>query len=160
MSRRKTRASETTHETREEDDSRYDEVWQPPALLDAPPPRVGFVQRWVATSILGSEVPHHTMRRFREGWTARPADSVPANFPVPTLTHGAYAGSIGVEGMILCELPEARAQARDRYFKRKTGELDEFVESSLQKAERAGGVPLRRNVESSVSHGKRIADDD
>ena len=159
MSRRKSRQAEENHPTRE-DDSRFDEVWQPPALLDAPPARDGMRQRWVATSILGSEVPHHTMRRFREGWTPRPADTVPTSFPVPTLTHGQYVGAIGVEGMILCELPEIRAQARERYFKHKTGELDEFVESSLQKAERAGGIPLRREVDSSVSHGKRIADDD
>ena len=81
MSRRKSRLSEENHPTRE-DDSRFDEVWQPPALLDAPPARDGMRQRWVATSILGSEVPHHTMRRFREGWTPRPADTVPTSFPV------------------------------------------------------------------------------
>lgn len=158
MSKRHTRNSEVIHHNREEE-VRAD-VWKPPAVLDAPPAREGFRQRWVATSILGDPVPHHTVRRFREGWTPRPKDTVPSNFPVPTITHGEYEGFIGVEGMLLCELPEERAQARERYFGKKTGDLNTFVENQLNKVEKVGGVPIQRESESSYSRGPgRVADD-
>lgn len=155
---RASREAETLHPTRE-DESRA-EMWTPPAVLDAPPARPGFRQRWVSTSILGQPVPHHTVRRFREGWTPRPADSVPKDFHVPTIAHGEYKGYIGVEGMILCELPEERAKARERYFQQKTNELDSFVDNALNKVEKAGGVPIDRDRKTSVSRGPgRVADD-
>jgi hypothetical protein len=62
--------------------------------------------------------------------------------------------------MILCELPEERAQARERYFQKKTSDLDSFIDNALNKVERAGGVPIERNRETSVSRGPgRVAED-
>tara|TARA_R110000803_G_scaffold91406_4_gene158788 strand:+ start:214 stop:693 length:480 start_codon:yes stop_codon:yes gene_type:complete len=159
MSRRSTRQSETIHPSRDEED-RAEAAWIPPAVLDAPPVREGFRQRWVATSILGEPVPHHTVRRLREGWTPRPKDTVPDSFPVPTIAHGEYEGFIGVEGMLLCELPEARARARERYFKGKTNDLSKSIDTGLNRAEQAGGIAIAREGESSHSRGpSRVASD-
>ena len=155
---RASRNSQNTHPTREEDTRA--EVWTPPAVLDAPPAREGMRQRGVATSILGEPVPHHTTRRFREGWTPRPSDTVPEDFPVPTIAHGEHEGCIGVEGMILCEMPEERVEARKRYFKQKTGDLNTYVENQLNKVERSGGVAIDRDMQSSYSRGPgRVASD-
>jgi hypothetical protein len=155
---RASRKSKDLHPTREEE-SRAD-VWTPPAVLDAPPAREGYRQRWVATSILGNDVPHHTVRRFREGWTPRPKDTVPKDFPVPTIAQGEHAGFIGVEGMLLCELPEERAEARERYFAKKNGDQNAFVDNALNKVEQAGGVAINRDRESTYDRGPgRVADD-
>jgi len=155
---RASRNSKKIHPTRE-DDSRAD-LWKPPAVLDAPPPRDGYRQRWVATSILGEPVPHHTVRRFREGWTPRPKDTVSDDFPVPTIAHGEFEGFIGVEGMLLCELPEDRAQARKEYFSKKTGDLNAFVDNALNKVEQTGGVAINRESDSTYSRGPgRVASD-
>ena len=156
MPGRKARDVENEFESR--DDQSRPEVWSPPTLLEAPPARPGMEQRWVSTSILGKDVPHHTMKRFREGWVPRAADTVPEDFPVPTITHGQFVGAIGIEGMILCEMPEEKISARKRYFRQKTKDLELFVDSSLGKTEREGGIPIDRIRRSEVTRG-RIADD-
>jgi hypothetical protein len=51
---RNVRAEETRMSVRDEE-SRPQTHWTPPALLDAPEPRTGYVQRWVATSIQGKD---------------------------------------------------------------------------------------------------------
>jgi len=160
MSRRQSRNSENRHPTREEETRA--EMWVPPAVLDAPPARDGYRQRWIATQIQGQDVPHHVMRRFREGWTPRPMETIPQDFHVPTITHGQYEGYVGVEGMILCELPEERARARAKYFAGKTGELNQFVEQQLDNVERAGGEKIEREFESSVTNSRpaHVAEDD
>ena len=154
---RTTRTAEKNHPARE--DISRDETWSPPALLEAPPARDRMRQRWISTQILGQEIPHHTMKRFREGWTPRPADSVPKDFPIPTITHGQWEGLIGVEGMILCEMSEGKVAARTAYFARKNADMNQFVESNLNKVERAGGLGIDRSLHSSVSRGQKIADD-
>ena len=116
-------------------------------------------QRWVSTQILGQDIPHHTMKRFREGWSPRPADTIPKDFPVPTIAQGQWAGHIGIEGMILCEMPETKVASRRKYFAKKNADLNLFVESNLNKVEQTGGVSIDRNVQSSVSRGQKIVDD-
>ena len=160
MANRKTReATDEQHTTR--DDESRDEVWSEGSLLEAPPAREGFRQRWVSTQILGKEVPQHTLKRFREGWTPRSTDSIPEDFPVPTFEHASYGNVIGVEGQILCEITEAKAQARERYFAKKSGRLKSFVDENLNKVQQHGDTNIHRTNDESFSHGqKRIADDD
>jgi hypothetical protein len=158
MAIRKSRNQEDPISTRE-DEIRAIDDWTPPAVLDAPPPREGMHQHWVSTQILGEDIPHHVTKRLREGWAPRPADTVPKEFPVPTITQGQWEGFIGVEGMLLCEMPVERVAARTRYFKKKTGELDRYMDEGLNSAEARGGVPIERERHSTVSGGKRIADD-
>jgi len=154
---RTSRNSENAHTTREENSR--DETWSPPSMLEAPPAREGMRQRWVSTQILGQDIPHHTMKRFREGWSPRPADTIPKDFPVPTIAQGQWAGHIGVEGMILCEMPETKVASRRKYFAKKNADLNKFVDSNLNKVEQSGGLSIDRNVQSSVSRGQKIVDD-
>ena len=49
---RNVRAQESRENIRAEE-ARPDTAWKPPSLLDAPKPRPGYVQRWIATSIQG-----------------------------------------------------------------------------------------------------------
>ena len=108
--KRNVRANETRNSTRNEQ-SRPDTAWKPPSLLDAPEPRPGYTQRWIATSIQGKETPDNVYKRMREGWEPRSADSVKDPL-FPTINHGQWAGSIGIEGMLLCEMPEEKASSR------------------------------------------------
>ena len=48
MSERNVRANEARDNVRDVE-TRPQTTWTPPALLDAPEPRAGIVQRWVAT---------------------------------------------------------------------------------------------------------------
>jgi hypothetical protein len=135
------------------------EAWTQPSLLDAPPARPGMHQRWVNTSILGKDVPHHVTKRQREGWSPRPADTVPEGFPVPTLEHGPHAGCVGVEGMILMEMPEARVEARRKFFATKTSDQQMFVDAQLGREEHQGGIPITQDKRLTSSRGQRVMDD-
>ena len=95
--KRNVRANETRSSTRNEQ-SRPDTAWKPPSLLDAPEPRPGYTQRWIATSIQGKETPDNVYKRMREGWEPRKADTVKEKL-FPTINHGQWAGSIGIEGI-------------------------------------------------------------
>ena len=90
--RRNVRASETRNDVRVEQ-ARPDTAWQPPSLLDAPNPRPGMVQRWIATSIQGKDTPDNVYKRMRAGWNPRAADTV-KDQRYPTINHGQWAGSI------------------------------------------------------------------
>ena len=151
--KRTSREAEETHLDRE--DLSREDIWEPPALLEAPPARPGMRQRWVSTSILGKDVPQHAARRFREGWTPRPANTVPNDFYVPTIAHGQFEGVVGVEGMILCEMPEERAQARDRYFRGKTSDQQRFVNQALDKVAQSGGVEIDKTSKEGIDRGSR-----
>ena len=69
---RNVRASESRKKSREAE-ARPVAAWKPPSLLDAPTPRNGMVQRWVATSIQGRDTPDNVYKRMRAGWNPRPA---------------------------------------------------------------------------------------
>jgi len=160
----KTRVDEEQEINETREDFSRDDVWAQASVLEAPPAREGYRQRWVSVSILGKEVPHHVMKRLREGWVPRSTDTIPEDWPVPTIEHGQFAGAVGVEGMILFELPEARAQARERYFQGKTGDQNRFVNQQLNSVEKTSGmgVDIERTEKRTFSTGNRrtaVADD-
>lgn len=156
-----TRTREQEDQTLDRDVESREEEWLPPSVLDAPPAREGFRQRWIATRILGEEIPAHTMKRLREGWSPRKVDTLPDGFPVPTFNHGTHGDVIGVEGLILCEMPIGRVKARDNYYRNKTNDQNLSVEKDLQRVEKATGERfVERQFKSSVNRGQRVADDE
>lgn len=135
--------------------------WVRPTSLEAPPPRPGFVQRWIRVAVFGIEDPSNAMRKFREGWKPRPASTIPPDFPVPTISHGQWAGCIGVEGMILCEMPKALADKRNNYYMNKTRNIEDAIERELQK-ESHPKMPIIQNRKSQSQLVKvpKAADDE
>jgi len=153
---RKARSSQSAHPDREWE-TRAE--WEDAALLEAPPPRDGYRQRWVSTSILGQDLPQQVARRLRQGWTPRPADTVPDTYHVPTVAHGQFEGCIGVEGMILCELPEERAQARARHYKEITDSQTDFVDKALKDGARSGRARIQKESDLDFNRGNKVASD-
>ena len=153
MSERNVRASESRENIRDEE-SRPQTSWTPPALLDAPEPRAGFVQRWVATSIQGKDTPDNVYKRMREGWEARPASTV-KNQLFPTINHGQWEGCIGIEGMLLCEMPIEQHKSMKDYYANRNYEQNESLSGDLDALNRSGGPRVYQTRESSVSKGRR-----
>ena len=154
--KRNVRARETRSNNSREQTARAQTSWKPASLLDAPTPQPGMVQRWVATSILGKETPDNVYKRQREGWIPRAADTV-GDFPIPTINHGQWSGCIGIEGMILCEMPEETHRQMKDYYAGKSQELNDAVNTDLRNAERAGGIPIQQDRRSSVSRGSDVS---
>lgn len=106
--------------------------------------------------MLGQSDPAHVHKKFREGWTPRPLDSVPKGFAVPTLNHGQFNGCIGIEGLILCEMPVARVAQRNEYYARKGQAAMGFVNSALNKVAR-DSLPLSMDIKSKTEVGERVS---
>ena len=152
---RNVRANELRKEIREEE-ARPQTAWKPPSLLDAPDPRSGMVQRWVATSIQGRDTPDNVYKRMRAGWNPRPADSVD-DTRYPTINHGQWAGSIGVEGMLLCEMPEDTFKSMKKYYLGKSDEQNESIPGELDAIGRNGGIPIQQERSSTTSQGRDVS---
>ena len=152
---RNVRAGGSRKEARAEE-ARPQTAWKPPSLLDAPEPRPGMVQRWVATSIQGRDTPDNVYKRMRAGWNPRPADSV-KDKRYPTINHGQWAGSIGVEGMLLCEMPEETHKQMKDYYHGKTQEQNESIPGELDALHRNSGLTIFQERRSTTSQGRDVS---
>ena len=153
--KRNVRASEIRESVRDEV-SRPQGTWTPPALLDAPKPRPGYVQRWVATSIQGKDTPDNVYKRMREGWETRPASTVKSTL-FPTINHGQWEGCIGIEGMLLCEMPIEKHKQMKAYYSGKSHEQNESLSGDLDALGRKAGQPIFQERKSSVSGGRQVS---
>ena len=153
--KRNIRASEAREEIRVSE-QRPDTAWKPPSLLDAPDARPGMVQRWIATSIQGRETPDNVYKRMRAGWSPRKAETV-KDQRFPTINHGQWAGSIGVEGMILCEMPEDRFKQMKKYYQERSDGQNESIPGELETVSRQGGIPIQQDRKSNVTRGRDVS---
>lgn len=135
----------------------YPDDFEPPELLDAPPSRAGYTQRWVSTHIGGNPDIRNMARKANEKWRPRKADTVPKGIHAPTIGHGQFAGFIGVEGMVLMERPMSVHKAYARRNKRRISELQEAVDNNLLNVHQQGvglGQPTMQST-SRVTRGHR-----
>lgn len=135
----------TAHDTPREEDM----DWKRPSNLEAPPPRAGYVQRWIRTMIGAVNDPKNFNLRLREGWRPRPASTVPGGFTPPTIMHGNHGEVIGIEGMILCEMPIRMARQRKAFYENKTAQQTEAIEMDVHKVEKAN-LPITATRKSRV----------
>lgn len=139
-----------------------DAPWAPPTSLEAPPPREGYRQKWVRVAIFGRDDVQNVSRKFREGWLPRPVESVPKSFHVPTIRNGQFAGCIGVEGSILCEMPEKKARQRNDHYRRRAQQMAEDIERNISNINRSiprhNGFGRIEKVERSVRVRPRAED--
>ena len=152
---RNVRVSETRENIRAEE-GRPDTAWKPPSLLDAPTPRPGYVQRWIATSIQGKETPDNVYKRMRAGWEPRPADTV-KDKRFPTINHGEWVGCIGVEGMLLCEMPVEKHRSMKEYYSGKSTEQNESISYDLEALGRRSGLPISQDRQTTMSRGQDVS---
>jgi len=137
------------NETRSEK-SKLVSKWRPSKLLEAPEPRPGYAQRWVATMVLGQETPTNVAKRLREGWAPRDVKTIKDGQHFPTIEHGKFAGHIGIEGMVLCEMPQEMLNQRNDYYAQMTENLMRSVENDMNKVE-SPGQPIQRTFKTTVS---------
>ena len=139
-----------------ETETRPDTAWKPPSLLDAPEPRPGYTQRWIATSIQGKATPDNVYKRMREGWSPRKSETVKDQL-YPTINHGQWAGSIGIEGMLLCEMPIEKHKAQKAYYRNKSSEANESIAGELDALGRKTGQRIYQDRASNSSRGRDLS---
>ena len=138
--------------------SEENKPWTRGSSLEAPEARPGFGQRWIRVGADGRDDPTNTARKFREGWKPRPAASLPASYHAPTIGHGKWAGCIGVEGMLLCEMPLKMIKKRNDHFAGKTDAVTNAIERELQ-GQSSSKMPITQERSSTVKKNVRIQTD-
>ena len=128
----------------------HDSEWHRPTELEAPPPRPGFTQRWIRIRNGSEEDVSNSSRKFREGWLPRSADSVPAEFLPPTITHARLGNLIGVADLILCEMPIRKAEQRNAFWQAKTDRMVQGIEEDLRNVSH-GGPRISRTAKTEVT---------
>lgn len=151
------------HLSREQDtvhpevhDERPEGEWKPPSNLEAPLARPGMSQLWVRTSIGAEEDDSNVAKQRREGWVPRRADTVSADFSVPTIKHGQYAGCVGVHGLVLMEMPAERVMQRRAYYAGLVRRQNKAVNQDILRVQ-SQSVPFFETRKSRVTVGRKVA---
>ena len=130
--------------------SAHDEAWKLPTELDAPEPQAGFTQRWIRIRHGNTDDAKNSMKKFREGWLPRSLESVPMGYVPPTFLHSRLGDVIGVDDLILCEMPIKKARQRNAYYRAKTARMIEGIENDLRKVS-AGGPRISTHMKTQVT---------
>ena len=133
--------------------------WEKPTDLDAPPARDGYTQRWIRVKMLNEDDAKNTIKMFRQGWLPRPLETVPEGYLPPTIQHAKLGGVIGVDDLILCEMPIKKAQQRNAYYRARMDRMVEGIENDIRKVDRGGPRIDMSNKTRVTKRRLRIPDD-
>jgi hypothetical protein len=140
-------------ETDERDSEKREEAWKPPSLLPTPKPRPGWRYRWVRASIMGAADNVNVSYRFREGYEQVPVSECPE---LAALRDNGSKFTDGVEigGLLLCRIPEERAQAIDRHYEKLSRDQESAVDNQFMR-ENDARMPLFKDKRTQVRFGGR-----
>ena len=142
--------------------------WKRHSDLDAPPARDGYVNRFIRIRLGIVRDTARLRNAMREGWRPVRASSV-SDRSLPTVhLDNNFGDVIGVEDLILCEMPRNVYLKRQKYFRDKRTRQNQAIERQLrnQSSESAPGFgPIEQQRSSSVSRAQprsnvAVADDE
>lgn len=130
--------------------------WRRASALDAPPARPGYVNRFVRVRLGDARDMARWNAAQREGWRPVKASSVSSHsLPTTQLSNGLEV--IGVEDLVLCEMPEKVFQQRQEFYRDKLDAQNQAIERQLREVSAASNVgssgfgPIEQTRRSSVS---------
>lgn len=129
------------------DDDEFE--WEPGQQLDAPAARPGYAQRWVRMSLLGTPDTKNRANAEHRGWKPRRVETVPEGERkrYPGIADSKIGDVITNGELVLCEMPEKRAEAMRAYFRNKSkGQTDALLADSIRESEknsRGGFHPMQ-----------------
>lgn len=129
--------------------------WVRPSSLEAPPPRDGFVQRWIRMTVRGAEDPRNVSLKTREGWRPRPVDTIAEEYAFMGSKAGMNEGRFIVDDLMLCEMPRVTYAQRQAHYARETAMQMNAVEQDLEDVQ-VPGQPIVRSHNTSVTHPSRV----
>lgn len=123
-------------------------VYVEPTALPDPTPEPGWKFRWVATEIYGQSYGPNVSMRMREGWVPVRAEDHPE-----LMLEGNAQGNVQIGGLMLCKMPEERAEARNEHYRVKAEQQVNSVDNTLLR-QSDSRMPLFSERKSSTSFGK------
>ena len=141
--------------------------WRRHSDLDAPPARKGYVNRFIRIRLGTVRDTARLRNAIREGWRPVKASSL-SDRSLPTVNLDQYGDVIGVEDLILCEMPEKVHKQRMKFFRSKQRRQNEAIERQLKGVSRqdvSGFGPIVPTHRSQVTVAQpqrqvEVADDD
>lgn len=130
-------ADARVHDGRHTDERPGMQTWSPATALETPPPKGGYVFRWIAEYVNGAHIPRNVQMALREGYERVGIAELPDDFIVDEDTKGDGYARTG--GLILMRMPEDFARQRMAYYRRRSGE-------ALQAANELQGVAGKNAV--------------
>ena len=95
--------------------------WSPAQVLELPPAKNGYRNRWVAEYVNGAHVPQNVQRAIREGYErVHVQEFEGSNYYITDEEKGDGFARQG--GLILMRIPEDFAQQREEYYSRRSAE--------------------------------------
>lgn len=137
------------------------EDWKPPSLLEAPPPRPGFVQHWCRMSSGGRADASQRLYNEQQGWRPRRVDTIPeADREKYAVGKDAQHGDVITQGaLVLCEMPQRKADQRNAYYRRKHDrQMGTMVTNQIAETNQmasAGFGPIKMSRESKTTTGRK-----
>ncbi len=143
--------------------------WRRHSDLDAPPSRDGYVNRFIRIRLGTVRDTARLRNAIREGWRPVKA-STAADDTLPTIHLDQYGDVIGVEDLILCEMPDRTFRQRQLFYKKKLARMNAAIDRQLRKVSAdntgsSGFGNIQQSRHSSVSVPQRrqnvaVADDE
>lgn len=127
------KASRTSRSAQTRDTESRRKPWQPPAMLETPPPPPGMKYRWIRAEMMGEQDKTNIGKKFREGYVPVHPDEIDESYNLPTVDDGKHAGVIGVGGLILAKIPEETVGERNAYYRNLTRSQTRAIDNDLQK---------------------------
>lgn len=114
-----------------ERDSELPTQYREAKRLDAPPPRAGYVQRWVTFKQNSSEDQENFDSMLEEGWRPVRRSAVKKAHELAFSSNGRLGQYYVKRGLILMEVPEKLKIQRDRHFAGLNKRQNEGVDRSM-----------------------------
>ena len=140
--------------------------WRRYSDLEAPPPRKGYVNRFIRIRLGAVRDTARLRNAQREGWRPVKASTV-NDRSLPTIHLDQYGEIIGVEDLILCEMPKKLHKQRMKHFREKRQRQNAAIERQLKgvsRVDQPGFGPIEATRHTSVTAAPQrkveVADDD
>lgn len=128
--------------------------WRRRSDLDFPPARPGYVNRLIRIRLGVASDLARLRQANREGWRPVKASSLPGN-SLPTIHLNQFGDVIGMEDLVLCEMPEHMNQQRAKYVAGRQARINQAGNGAdlakVSRSDVAGFGPITQERKSRVT---------
>ncbi len=128
---RNSSARQADARTRVSRDSDLPTTWVRPSALMAPPPRPGYVNRWIRFRSGNEEDRDNLDKMMSQGWRPLPKSKLRKDHVLTANLEGKYGQFVTKRGLILMELPEDLWLQRRECYERKKNIMTESIDRNL-----------------------------
>lgn len=134
--------------------------WRHFSNLQTPPERPGYVQRWLRVRLAGKTDSTNVSRKFREGWRPRRVNTLDGGHALPTIRLAQFGLCIGVDDVVLCEMPARVKQQRDEYYEEQRRKQNRAIQTKLDDFGARQGQPIQQTRQTKVTNKEPLVADD